>query len=138
MTTTVRYLGPGVYTDNRRDFSARPESEHDLPDEQAEEYLSHELFGDRWERVGEDTDILEAAEEDAETADDDVTPEEAGDDLTKLEGVGEKTANLLDDNQFGSFEAILDASIADLTAINNVSEDDARSFQEQIRENDWA
>jgi hypothetical protein len=48
---TIRYLGPGRFTDHRRDFEALPGSDHDLPDDQAAAYLDHELFGDRWERV---------------------------------------------------------------------------------------
>ena len=132
MATTVRYLGPGTYTDHGRSFKARPDTEHDLPDEQAEEYLSHELFGDRWERVGEDADILEAAEEDAETADDDATPEAEGDDLQSLTGVGKSTAENLDAKGFGSFDAIREASVADLAGVQNVSESDAESLKEQL------
>lgn len=132
MTPTLRWTGDGTYTDNGRDFSARPDSEHDLPDEQAEEYLSHDLFGDRWERAGEDADILKAGEEDTESADDSASPDEEGDDLRQLEGVGKSTAKSLTTKGFGSFEAIREASVADLAAVKNVSESDAETFKEQL------
>ena len=67
---TIRYLGPGRFTDHGRDFAARPGSDHDLPDDQATAYLDHELFGDRWERVDtpDDAGSSTAPDDDDSTA----------------------------------------------------------------------
>lgn len=48
---TIRWLGPGVFTDNRRGFTAWPDTEHEVTDEQFEEYIDHDQFSHRFEEV---------------------------------------------------------------------------------------
>lgn len=67
---TIRWLGPGVFTDNRRQFSAWPDTEHEVDDEQFEAYINHDQFSHRFEEVveeeveaEEDEDEFEEAEE---------------------------------------------------------------------------
>lgn len=69
--TRIRWLGPGVFTDYARDFRAKPDTEHELEDSQAEAYLNHDQFAHKFELVGEPDAETAAALDPDESEDED-------------------------------------------------------------------
>ena len=137
---TIRYLGPGRFTDHGRDFEARPGSDHDLPDDQAAAYLDHELFGDRWERVDTPDDAGSSTAPDDRDAD----SEDGGGDggggdgededapLADLDGVGNTIADRLRDAGYASLDDLRDADSESLTEVDGITESKVEKIDDQL------
>jgi len=154
--STYRWTGDGTFIDADRDFTATPGSEHDLTDEQADEYITHPLFGEGWKESDSSTDegadegTDGNADEDADTTEttsggetneletDETTVE--GDtrdtaedtDLEALSGVGPAKA---DDLRAAGYESINDLRAADendLTAVTGISAGLAETITNEV------
>ena len=147
---TIRYLGPGRFTDHGRDFEARPGTDHDLPDDQAAAYLDHELFGDRWERVDASDDAGSSTApddrdadsedggggggdgDDGEDEDDEPGGESDGKEFDDLDGVGDKIADRLRDAGYSSFDDLRNADSGSLTKVDGITESKAEKIDDQL------
>lgn len=141
---TLRWEGDSRFTDNRRDFVARPNTEHDLSDEQADVYQSHALFGDQWVAVegegetdAEAQDEREPAESDSggQSSDESDMESETGseDDFTMLDGVGDATAEHLCEAGYETVDDLRNASVDDLTSVESITESKAESIADQVQ-----
>jgi predicted flap endonuclease-1-like 5' DNA nuclease len=132
---TLRWEGDSRFTDQQRDFVARPNTEHDLSDEQAEEYGSHALFGDDWVAV-EAATKSEADESDSggqSTDESDASEETGGDGFTTLDGVGDATAEHLRDAGYETFNDLRNASVDDLASVESITDGKAESIADQVQ-----
>ena len=153
---TYRWTGDGTFTDADRNFTATPGSEHDLTDEQTDEYAAHPLFGDDWKVSDDkgsdaDDDTDEDADEDAdatETASGGETDTEGetdgttgrgttGDtaedtDLEALSGVGPAKADGLRAAGYETLTGLQAADESDLAAVDGISDDLAADIAAQV------
>lgn len=139
---TLRWDGDGRFTDNQRDFIARPGTEYDLSEEQAEQYRSHALFGEDWVDVDGETDAgtesdpaseSDTTEQDTEESTDE-SEETVEDDFTMLNGVGDATAEHLRDAGYTTFDDLLNTSAEELADVDGITESKAVSIHEQLSE----
>lgn len=129
--STLRWRGPGTFTDHANDVRARPESEHEFSDEQADAYLNHPLFGDRWERV-DDEGVSASADTDTTAANDEPNPPDGK--LTDIDGVGPATADDLREAGYEDLDGLRGASKEELTAVDGVSDSLAETIVGTLNE----